>query len=379
MIAHFDLDSFFASVELLTAPQLKGKPVIVGGMSDRSIVTTCTYEARKFGVHSAMPMKVAMRLCPQAIVLPGNYAAYKRYSKMITDIIAEKAPLFEKASIDEFYIDLQGLDTYFHPLQWTIDLRQYIIDKTGLPLSFGIGRNKMIAKMATNEAKPNGYLQIPIGKEKEFLAPLSVDKIPGVGKQLSEILHYFKLNIIGDIHSASHDFLIKIAGNRGADLWDKVQGENLSILDPNPQSKSISKETTYEQDVNDSAFLHAEIIRMVEHVSMKLRSEEKTTNCVAIKLRYPDFETITRQMSIEPTCSDDEILPAAKELLNKVYLKNKAVRLLGVRVSGLHHFSVQSSLFRSMEESKALYKAIDEVRSRFGKEFIFRAGAQHKK
>ena len=192
IIAHFDLDSFFVSVEILKDPSLKGKAVIVGGQNERGIVTTCTYEARKFGVHSAMPMKTAMRLCPHAIVISGTYSEYSKYSNWVTRVIASKAPLFEKASIDEFYIDLQGMDTFFDPLKWTIELRELIMNETGLPISFGIARNKMVAKIATNEAKPNGYLHIPLGREKEFLAPLGVNKIPGVGEQANQILNYLK-------------------------------------------------------------------------------------------------------------------------------------------------------------------------------------------
>lgn len=180
-IAHFDLDSFFVSVELLQQPALKGKAVIVGGTPERGVVTSCSYEARKFGVRSAMPMSRAMKLCPHAVVLRGTHTEYRRYSQWVTDIIAAKAPLFEKASIDEFYIDLTGMDRFFDPYQWTIDLRQEIIDKTQLPISFGLAANKMVAKIATDEAKPNGYLFVQPGKEKDFLAPLPVNKFPGVG------------------------------------------------------------------------------------------------------------------------------------------------------------------------------------------------------
>jgi len=215
IIAHFDLDSFFVSVEIIKNPSLKGKPVIVGGQNEKGIVTTCTYEARKFGVHSAMPMKTAMRLCPQAIVISGTYSEYSRYSGWVTQIIASKAPLFEKASVDEFYIDLQGMDKFFDPLKWTIDLRELIMNETGLPISFGIAKNKMVAKMATNEAKPNGFLQIPLGKEKEFLAPLEVNKIPGVGEQSNKILQYHGIKLIGDIHQTTPENLEKLLGKWG--------------------------------------------------------------------------------------------------------------------------------------------------------------------
>src|SRR5665213_95138 len=220
MIAHFDLDSFFVSVEILKDPSLKGKPVIVGGQNEKGIVTTCTYEARKFGVHSAMPMKTAMRMCPQAIVVSGTYSDYTKYSKWVTDIIASNAPLFEKASIDEFYVDLQGMERFFDPLKWTIELRALITNETGLPISFGIAKNKMVAKMATNEAKPNGYLYVPSGKEKEFLAPLEVKRIPGFGEQANKIHTYHKIKFIRDIHNSTPENLEKLLGKWGYELWN---------------------------------------------------------------------------------------------------------------------------------------------------------------
>src|SRR5689334_17093254 len=180
-IAHFDLDSFFVSVEVLNDPSLKGKPVIVGGSRERGVVAACSYEARKFGVHSAMPMKKAMQLCPHAILVRGSRGDYSKFSRWVTEIIAAKAPLFEKASIDEFYIDLTGMDKFFNAFEWTKNLREKIIATTKLPISFGLASNKMIAKMATDEAKPNGFLQVPHGKETDFLDPLKVSKIPGVG------------------------------------------------------------------------------------------------------------------------------------------------------------------------------------------------------
>jgi DNA polymerase-4 len=192
-IAHFDLDSFFVSVECLNDPSLKGKPVLVGGR-ERGVVAACSYEARKFGIHSAMPMKTAMRLCPQAVVVGGTRGEYSRYSRWVTEIIAAKAPLFEKASIDEFYLDLTGMDRFFDPYQWTIDLREEIIAATSLPISFALASNKMISKIATQEAKPNGYIHVPGGMEQEFLAPLKVNKIPGVGE------HTFQaMQEIGDL------------------------------------------------------------------------------------------------------------------------------------------------------------------------------------
>ncbi|HEU5052639.1 MAG TPA: DNA polymerase IV [Hanamia sp.] len=376
MIAHLDLDSFFVSVEILKDPSLKGKPVIVGGQNERGIVTTCTYEARKFGIHSAMPMKSAMHLCPQAIVIPGNYSEYSRYSKWVTDIIASKAPAFEKASVDEFYIDLHGMDKFFDPLKWTIELRKQIMDQTGLPISFGIAKNKMVAKMATNEAKPNGFLQVPLGKEKEFLAPLEVNKIPGVGEQTNKILEYHKIKFIRDLQNTSVEKLEKLLGKWGYELWHKVQGTHTSVITPYRESKSISKENTFFENVTDVDFLMSEIVRMTEVICFKLRQEEKSAACVTIKIRYPDFETTSQQITIPYTSADDEIIPVAKALFNKLYRKGKPVRLLGVRLSDFSSESLQANLFSDAERKKTLYKAVDEVKNRFGRSSVTRASGK---
>jgi len=376
MIAHFDLDSFFVSVEILKDPSLKGKPVIVGGQNEKGIVTTCTYEARKFGVHSAMPMKTAMRLCPQAIVVSGNYPEYSRYSKWVTDIIGSKAPLFEKASVDEFYVDLQGMDKFFDPLKWTIGLRELIMNETRLPISFGIAKNKMVAKMATNEAKPNGFLQVPLGKEKEFLAPLEVNKIPGVGEQANKILNYHGIKFIRDIHETTPENLEKLLGKWGYELWNKAQGNHTSVITEYREAKSISKENTFHENVLDIEILMAEIVRMVEKVCFELRKEEKVAGCVTIKLRYPDFETTSRQASIPYTSADDEIIPVAKALFHKLYKKGKPVRLLGVRLSNFSEDSVQANFFHDAERKNSLYKSLDDVKNRFGKNSVNRASGR---
>lgn len=376
IIAHFDLDSFFVSVEFIRDPSLKGKPVIVGGQNERGIVSTCSYEARKFGIHSAMPMKTAMRLCPQAIVVSGSYSEYSRYSKWVTQIIASKAPLFEKASVDEFYIDLQGMDKFFDPLKWTIELRELIINETGLPISFGIAKNKMVAKMATNEAKPNGYLQVPLGKEKDFLAPLEVNKIPGVGDQTSQILDFHGFKLIKDIHNSAPEILEKLLGKWGHELWNKAQGNHSSIIKEYREQKSISKENTFQENVIDINFLMSEIVRMTEKISFELRKEEKVAGCVTIKLRYPDFETTSRQVSIPYTSADDEIIPVAKDLFHKLYKKGKPVRLIGVRLSDLSNDAVQTNLFQNTERKNVLYKAIDGVKNRFGKSSVVRASGK---
>src|SRR5690348_2200267 len=376
MIVHFDIDSFFVSVEMLCDPSLKGKPVIVGGSRERGIVTTCSYEARKFGVHSAMPMKTAMQLCPQAIVLRGNYAEYSKYSRWVTQIIASKAPLFEKASIDEFYIDLTGMGKFFDPLQWTIDLRNKIIDETGLPISFGIASNKMIAKMATNEAKPNGFVQVLPGKEKDFLANLEVGKIPGVGTQTTTVLLYHGFKFIRDIYASTPDELEKLLGKWGLDLWNRLQGNHRSTISGYHESKSISTENTFEENIVDVNRLMSEIVRMTEKIAFELRKDEKVAGCVTIKIRYPDFETTSRQTSIPYTCADDEFIPVAKDLFHKLYKKGKPVRLLGVRLSDLTNDAIQTNIFENLEKKNTLYKAIDNVKNRFGAGSVVRAAGK---
>ena len=372
-IAHFDLDSFFVSVEMLNDPSLKGKAVIVGGSRDRGVVTTCSYEARKFGVRSAMPMKTAMKLCPHAILVRGTRGQYSRYSRWVTDIIAAKAPKFEKASIDEFYIDLTGMDKFFDPLQWTIELRAEIIEKTQLPISFGLASNKMVAKIATDEAKPNGYLFVQPGMEKQFLAPLPVNKFSGVGEQMFLTLKAMGIHTIKDLSDTPVEVLEKKLGKYGADLWRKSQGEHYGEVNDYREAKSISCENTFEENTGDITFLLSELVRMTERVAYELRQDEKLTGCIAVKIRYPDFETTSKQTSIDYTLRDDELIPVAIDLFHKLYRKGKLVRLLGVRLTELTNHAVQASLFDDAERKNNLYKAIDEVKNKFGKASLKKA------
>jgi len=374
IIAHFDLDSFFVSVEILNDPSLKGKPVYVGG-TERGVVAACSYEARKFGIHSGMPSAKARQLCPQAIAVKGTRGEYSRYSRWVTQIIADKAPLFEKASVDEFYLDLTGMEKFFNPLQWTIDLRQQIIKETGLPISFGLASNKMMAKIATNEAKPNGYLQVPFGKEKEFLAPLAVNKIPGVGDHTWEVLKAIGIRTIEDVSLRTPEELEERLGKWGYDLWQKSQGIHNSEVVQYHEAKSVSSENTFDENKTDMKFLMSEVVRLSEKIAFELRQDGKLAGCIAIKIRYPDFETTSRQTTVPFTCADDEIIPVAKDLFHKLYRKGHPVRLLGVRLSELTNEGVQTSLFDDMARKSDLYKAIDDVKNRFGKVKLKRASS----
>lgn len=372
-IAHFDLDSFFVSVEVLNDPSLKGKAVIVGGSRERGVVAACSYEARKFGIHSAMPMHRAMKLCPHAIVVKGTRGEYSRYSRMVTEIIAAKAPLFEKASIDEFYLDLTGMDKFFDVYKWTIDLRQEIIDKTGLPISFALASNKFVAKVATDQAKPNGYIFIQPGKEKEYLAPLSVNKIPGVGEHTFQLLKEMNVHTIGDIAKTPVEHLEHRIGKYGADLWQRAQGIHHGEVHQYHEAKSISTENTFHENSADMDFLIRELVRMTERVAFELRQDDKFAGCIAVKIRYPDFETTSKQTTIDYTFRDDELIPAAKDLFDKLYRTGTPVRLLGVRLSDLSNSGIQGNLFDDGEKKNKLYKAIDDVKIKYGSSFLSKA------
>jgi DNA polymerase-4 len=373
IIAHFDLDAFFVSVECLNDPSLKGKPIIVGGHNERGVVCACSYETRKYGVHSAMPMKTAMRLCPQAIVVSGSYKDYGKYSQWVTDIIADKAPMYEKASVDEFYIDLTGMERFFDPYQWTINLRDEIIKKTSLPISFGMASSKFVAKIATDEAKPNGYLYVPFGMEKEFLAPLNVAKIPGVGKHTCKALYEMGIITIKDISNQSPAFLEKYFGKYGTDLWNKSNGISGRQVVHSRVAKSISTENTFFENKTDVNFLLSEVVRMTERIAYELRQDNMIAGCITVKIRYPDFETTSKQTSIDYTFYDDKLILKAKELFRQLYRAKKPVRLLGVRLSHLIDEAVQSDLFDNSEKKIALYKSIDEVKNRFGTNSISKA------
>jgi DNA polymerase-4 len=373
-IAHFDLDAFFVSVECINEPSLKGKPLLVGGHSERGVVAACSYEARKYGIHSAMPMKTAMRLCPHATVVGNARGEYSKYSRWVTEIIAAKAPLFEKASIDEFYLDLTGMERFFDPYQWTIALREAITAATTLPISFALASNKMISKIATQEAKPNGYIQVPSGMEQEFLAPLGVNKIPGVGEHTWQSLKDMGIFTIRDLSQRSMADLEQRFGKYGADLYNKSRGIHTSEVVPYHEAKSISTENTFEENKTDLDFLMAELVRMTERVAYELRQDDKTAGCVAVKIRYGNFETTSRQVSIPYTFYDDELISKTKELFHKLWRRGQPIRLLGVRLSELTGEAVQTNLFENTQKKNQLYKAIDDVKNKFGKYAVVKAG-----
>ena len=288
-IVHLDLDSFFVSVEQLRNPKLMGKPILIGGNGDRGVVASCSYEARKFGIHSAMPMRTALRLCSHAIVVRGDLEVYSKFSGLVTDIIRDTVPIFEKASIDEFYVDMSGMDKFFGCNLFTQDLKKRVLKESGLPSSYGLASNKLVSKVATNEVKPNGHIKIPFGDEKSFLAPLSVNKIPGVGKETAFKLYKMGVETVKLLSEIPVELLRNFLGKNGTDLWRKANGIDDSPVIPFSEQKSMSTENTFEQDTIDVQFLHAELVRMTEKLGFDLRKENRLTGCVTVKLRYSNY------------------------------------------------------------------------------------------
>jgi DNA polymerase-4 len=372
-IAHFDLDAFFVSVETLRNPKFRGKPLLVGGGSDRGVVAACSYEARKFGIHSAMPMKIARRLCPEAIIVRSDIEAYSKYSRLVTDVIRDTVPVFEKASIDEFYIDLTGMDKFFGCLQFTDQLKKKIYKESGLPISWGLASNKLISKVATNEVKPNGQLEIPFGNEKTFLAPLSIIKIPGIGKETGYKLLKMGVETVKVLSEIPMEMMENLLGKPGIDLWRKANGIDETPVMPYHEQKSISTESTFQTDTIDTHFLHSQLVRMTEEIAFHLRQQNKLTGCVTVKVRYSNFETFTKQITIPYTNADHVLLQTAKELFNKLYERRLLIRLLGIRFTHLIPGNYQISLFEDTQEMIKLYQAIDSVKKRFGEKTLIRA------
>jgi DNA polymerase-4 len=374
-IAHFDLDTFFVSVECLHNPKLKGRPIIIGATGDRGVVASCSYEARKFGVHSGMPAKLARRLCPQAITISGDYEDYSKYSGLVTEVIADKVPLFEKASIDEFYVDLTGMDRFFGCSKFSIELKKKIFKETGLPISLGMASNKLVSKVATNEGKPNAQLEIPFGDEKKFLSPLHVAKIPGIGKETSTLLIKMGVEKVQTLSEIPVEMLHNLLGKNGIELWRRANGIDESPVIPYREQKSISTENTFQSDTIDVEFLHAQLVRMTESVAFQLRQQDKLTGCVTVKIRYSDFDTVTKQHCIPYTAADHVLLKTVKDLFNKLYERRLLVRLIGVRFTQLVPGRYQINLFEDTQEMIRLYQAIDSVKKQFGAEKLVRARA----
>lgn len=374
-VIHMDLDTFFVSVERLKDSRLNGKPVLVGGSGDRGVVAACSYEARAFGIHSAMPMRTARQLCPEAIVVRGDHEHYSHYSHMVTDIIEEAVPAYEKSSIDEFYIDMSGMDRFFGTWQYALELRKKIIHETGLPISMGLSENKTVSKVATGEAKPNNHIKVDYGAEKPFLAPLAVRKIPMVGEKTAATLQRMGIIQIATIQEMPLRVMENILGENGSSIWKKANGLDSSPVEPYTERKSISTEETFDQDTIDVQRLNNIIVAMTEKLAYQLRKDGRLASIVTVKLRYSDFETHTRQIRIPYTSADHTLIRTAKELFTRLYDRRVLVRLIGVRLSGLVYGGYQINLLEDSESIIRLYQAMDLLRHKHGKQSIQRAAA----
>lgn len=372
-IVHMDLDTFFVSCERLLDSRLNGKPILIGGTSDRGVVASCSYEARRFGIHSAMPMKMAKERCPEAIVIKGNSATYSRYSRAVTEIIREASPLYEKMSVDEFYLDFTGMDRFFGTLKYATELRQKIMRETGLPISFGLSQNKTVSKVATGEAKPNNQRMVSHGEERAFLAPLSVAKIPMVGTKTYQTLCNLGIRKIQTLQELPVQMMEHALGENGVSIWNKAQGIDHSPVVQHTERKSISTERTFDHDTIDVRKLKAIISAMAENLAFQLRRGGKLTGCVTVKIRFSDFQTQTLQRKISYTSADHQLMPLVAELFDRIYNRRLLVRLIGVRYSDLVTGCHQLSLFDDQVDYARLYQAMDRIRIRYGDRAIIRA------
>lgn len=372
-ILHLDLDTFFVSVERLKNSRLNGKPVIIGGISDRGVVSSCSYEARKYGVSSAMPMKMARSMCPDAIIIRGDMEAYSNYSNIVTEIIAGRAPLYEKSSIDEHYIDITGMDRFYGCYRWSHELRQEIIKETGLPISTGLSVNKTVSKIATGEAKPNGEIEVNKEIVLPFLDPLSISKIPMIGQKTYHVLRSMGIATIYTLRNIPAEMLEKLMGKNGIEVWKRANGIDSSPVISYSEQKSISTEHTFENDTTDMVRLNQLLVGMVEKIAFELRKQEKLTSCVTVKIRYSNFDTHTLQRRVPYTAFDHVLAGIAKELFGRLYQRRMLIRLIGIRFSHLVRGVQQLDIFDDTPEKVSLYMAMDNLRKRYGRDTVRRA------
>jgi DNA polymerase-4 len=378
-IIHMDLDTFFVSCERRLDSRLDGRPILIGGTTDRGVVASCSYEARRFGVHSAMPMKMALQLCPEAVVIKGNSSTYTKFSNDVSEIVREAVPVFEKTSIDEFYCDLTGMDKFFGCFKFSTELREKIIKETGLPISFGLSVNKTVSKIATGEAKPNNKIKVDTGTEKDFLAPLPVTKIPMVGDKTGQTLRNMGVQYIRTLQQMELELMAKAFGENGIAIWKKANGIDNSPVVPYQERKSISTERTFDKDTIDVVKLKGILLAMAENLAFQLRRGDKVTSCVTVKVRYSDFQTHTLQYKIPYTSADHILIPKVLELFDKLYNRRMLVRLIGVKYSHLVSGAYQINLFDDSEERINLYQAMDKMRDRYGDRIVMSAAGMEAK
>ena len=373
-IFHLDLDAFFVSVERIIDPSLEGKPVIVGANPEygRGVVAACSYEAREYGLHSAMPIRQAYRLCPNGIYLHGHHGEYSRFSKAVKYILEQYAPMLEQASIDEFYMDFTGCRHIYGSLfAFAQKLQKEVWDRLSLPCSIGIASNKTVAKIASDCMKPKGITYVLPGMEKEFLSPMPVETIPGVGKVTLESLHSKGFYTIGDITKLSEDYFTAAFGKWGIDLWRKAHGEGSEYLSPPQDRKSISKERTYGEDVTDKKKIEGTLFKLTGEVCQMLRDRNWQTSTISIKLRYSDFVTITRAKTVKPTDDDKTVFETALKLFRNSYTRRVSVRLIGIHITNFCEYGEQEVLFADKEVLREkMLRAVTKIRDKYGYDVI---------
>ena len=370
-IVHMDLDTFFVSCERLTNSKLANIPLIIGG-GDRGVVASCSYEARKFGVRSAMPIKMALRLCPDAKIIKGDMELYSKLSHMVTDVIEDRAPVMEKASIDEFYLDITGMDKFYGCYNWTNELAQTVTKETGLPISFTLSVNKTVSKIGTGEGKPTGNLEIPENMVRQFLNPLSIQKIPMVGEVTFQLLSRIGIRTIQTLSEMPAEVLQQMIGRNGVELWKKANGIDNTPVEPYTERKSISTETTFGQDTIDIAKVKSILSGMVEKLAYQLRSEGWLTSTVTVKIRYANFDTETAQSKVFYTSADHTLTKIILQLFDKLYQRRMRLRLIGVRFNGFVRGTYQINMFEDTEELMSLYQTMDRIKRRFGEDAVAR-------
>lgn len=371
-IVHMDLDAFFVSCERLQNEKLKGIPLIIGG-GDRGVVASCSYEARKFGVRSAMPIRMALRLCPDAKIIKGDYELYSNLSHTVTEIIQERVPVLEKASIDEFYLDLSGMDKFFGCYQWTQEIAKAVLKESGLPISFALSTNKTVSKIGTGESKPEGKLQIIAPQVQSFLNPLSIKKIPMVGDKTFQLLSRIGVRTIHTLSEMPVLVLQQMIGVNGKELWKKANGIDENPVVPYSERKSVSTERTFATDTIDILELKRILNGMAEKLAYQLRQEKWLTSTIMVKIRYANFDTETKQSRVAYTSADHTLSRVALELFNKLYTRRMRIRLIGLRFTDLVHGSHQMNLFEDTEEQMSLYQTMDYLKNRFGADALGRA------
>lgn len=370
-IVHMDLDTFFVSCERLINSKFNDIPLIIGG-GDRGVVASCSYEARRFGVRSAMPIRMALRLCPDAQIVKGDHEMYSKMSHLVTDIIQQKVPLMEKASIDEFYLDLSGMDKFFGCYKWTEEIALAIKKETGLPISFALSANKTVSKIGTGEAKP-GKMEIKLQEIKPFLDPLSIKKIPMVGDKTFQLLSRVGIRTIRTLSEMPVLVLQQMIGQNGTELWKKANGIDENPVIPYSERKSISTERTFSSDTMDIHELKRLLSGMAEQLAYQLRKEKWLTSTVTVKIRYANFDTETKQSRVAYTSADHTLSRVALDLFNKAYTRRMRLRLVGLRFTGLVHGNHQMNLFEDTEEQMSLYQTMDHLKNRFGANAVGRA------